>query len=151
MEHRISSPYHPQTNGLDERTNQTLMRTLKKLTTTEEDWDQYIDAALYAYRISVQGSSRFSPFFLIYNRHPRKAIDFEIETAADSTPATKNMSDDMIEKTMEKLLYVREKYHKKAHNNIQMAQERQKFYFDAKHDTHHVSYCEVIVSYNCAN
>ena len=65
VEHRISSPYHPQTNGLDERTNQTLIRTLKKLTTTEEDWDQYIDAALYAYRISVQGSSRFSPFFLI--------------------------------------------------------------------------------------
>ena len=28
VEHRISSAYHPQTNGLDERTNQTLVRPL---------------------------------------------------------------------------------------------------------------------------
>jgi hypothetical protein len=30
VEHRISSAYHPQTNGLDERTNQTLVHTLIK-------------------------------------------------------------------------------------------------------------------------
>lgn len=84
MEHRISSAYHPQTNGLDERTNQTLVRTLKKLTSAEEDWDQHIEAALYAYHISVHDSSRFSPFFLMYNRHPRKAIDFELATASSS-------------------------------------------------------------------
>ena len=104
MEHRISSPYHPQTNGLDERINQTLVRMLKKLVTTEEDWDQYIDTALYAYRISIQDSSRFSPFFLIYNRHPRKIIDFELSTADDLTPAKSiKISDEILEKNMDKL------------------------------------------------
>ena len=33
---------------------------------------------------------------------------------------------------------VREKYRLKAHDNISSAQERQKKYFDARHDSHHV-------------
>ena len=134
VEHRISSPYHPQT---DERTYQTLVQSLRKLISMEKDWDQYIDAALYAYRISVQNSTRFSPFMLLYNRHPRKALDFELSTAENSEPLDKK--DEFIDETaMEKLLYIRRKYHEKAHSNIHEAQERQKFYFDAKNDTHHV-------------
>eukprot|EP00731_Ephydatia_muelleri_P035961 Em0185g1a len=57
IEHRISSPYHPQTNGLDERTNQTLTRALIKFSEAKENWDLNIDAALYAYRIAKQDSS----------------------------------------------------------------------------------------------
>ena len=68
VDHRINSPYHPQTNGLDERMNQTLVHALNKLTTEEGQWDQFIDAALYAYRISIQDSSQLSPFVLLYGR-----------------------------------------------------------------------------------
>ena len=46
IEHRISSPYHPQTNGLDECTNQTLTRALTKFSEAKENWDENIDAAL---------------------------------------------------------------------------------------------------------
>ena len=35
---------------------------------------------MYVYRIGVQESTHFSPF-LFYNRHPRKAIDHELQTA----------------------------------------------------------------------
>lgn len=48
------------------------------------DWNECIDAALYAYRIGIQDSSKFSPFFLMYNRQPRKAIDHEILIAIDN-------------------------------------------------------------------
>ena len=38
-----TSPYHPQTNGLDERIKQTLSRMLVKLANEKrEDWDLYI-------------------------------------------------------------------------------------------------------------
>ena len=51
VEHRISAPYHPQTNGLDERFNQTLVNCLTKLVGEHQDkWDEYIDVALFAYR-----------------------------------------------------------------------------------------------------
>ena len=139
VEHRVSSPYHPQTNGLDER---TLVHTLTKLTTSHDEWDQCIDAALYAYCIGIQDSSRFSPFFLLYNRHPRKAIDYELKTAMDSEgTATEHSSShtDTFEETMQKLLDVREQYHQRAHCNIRVAQKRQKMYYDAKHDSNHVS------------
>ena len=80
VKHCVSSAYHPQTNGLDERFNQTLMNTLKKVVdTSNEDWDEHLPAALYAYLISKRAYSKFTPFFLMYNRNPRKAVNFKME------------------------------------------------------------------------
>lgn len=67
--HCVSSAYHPQTNGLVERFNQTLICALQKVTNEEcNDWDEKIDAILFAYRTSPQGSTRYSPFQLMFNR-----------------------------------------------------------------------------------
>ena len=50
-EHRISTAYHPQTNGLVERYNQTLQRSLIKLCNDKQnDWDDLLDPVLFAYR-----------------------------------------------------------------------------------------------------
>ena len=50
-EHRISTAYHPQTNGLVERYNQTLQRSLIKLCNDmQNDWDDLLDPVLFAYR-----------------------------------------------------------------------------------------------------
>ena len=49
--HRISTAYHPQTNGLVERYNQTLQRSLIKLCNDKHnDWDDLLDPVLFAYR-----------------------------------------------------------------------------------------------------
>ncbi len=41
-DHRISTAYHPQTNGLVERFNQTLQRSLVKMVNNnQDDWDEY--------------------------------------------------------------------------------------------------------------
>ena len=51
VDHRMSAAYHPQTNGLDERFNQTLVNAFTKMTAGKpEEWDQYIDPVLFAYR-----------------------------------------------------------------------------------------------------
>ena len=123
VEHRISSPYHPQTNGLDERMNQTLIHALMKLSKSNKEWDHYIDAALYAYRIGIQDSSRFSPFFLLYNRHPQKAIDYELKTANLITdknisfqPSVSCSGDlEPMEVTMQELTDLRKQYHQRAY------------------------------------
>lgn len=140
VEHRISSPYHPQTNGLDERTNQTLVKSLVKLSSSTEDWDIHIEAALYAYRISRHDSSRYSPFFLLYNRYPRKAIDYELATTKSETQSPDDVpSPEEREDIIQKLLELRGHYHERARTNIKKAQEKQKEHYDAKHDCHHVS------------
>ena len=66
-----TSGYHTQTNGLCERFNNTLIQMLAK--TGErfgQDWDKHLSYVLYAYRITVQESTKESPFFLVYGRDP---------------------------------------------------------------------------------
>ena len=64
---RLTSAYHPQTNGLDECLNQTLQRQLLKFIDTDQtNWDLYIDAILFSYQVSRQDSTKESPFTLMY-------------------------------------------------------------------------------------
>ena len=52
-EHRVTSAYHPQSNGLSERFNQTLQITLMKLVNDgQNDWDEHLPAVLFSYRNS---------------------------------------------------------------------------------------------------
>ena len=50
IQKRISTAYHPQTNGLDERWNQTLQTALRKVIdpTTQDDWDTHLDPIMAA-------------------------------------------------------------------------------------------------------
>ena len=142
----VSSAYHPQTNGLDERLNQTLITTLKKVVdASSSDWDDHLSAALYAYRISRQASSKFSPFFLMFNRQPRKAITLAIreernEELLENSDESEEEDAEDAEAVMQKLLTIREKCHLKAKENIDAAQQKQKRQYDKKHNALKVRY-----------
>ena len=117
VKHCVSSAYHPQINGLDERFNQTLMNTLKKVVdASNETWDEHLPAALYAYRISKQASSKFTPFFLMYNRNPRKAVNFEMEREEEDEEGDVMIEeeDGDTEEILARMLEIRERYHSKA-------------------------------------
>ena len=118
------------------------MNTLKKVVDASEDeWDKHIPAALYAYRVSKQASSKFTPFFLLYNRNPRKAISFKMDEkdreVEDETAHPEITSDlekeDGIDGILSELLRIRNNCHEKAKKNISTAQQRQKKQYDSKH------------------
>jgi len=72
VQNLVSSPYHPQCNGLVERFNGTLKAMLRKLCGERpKDWDRYLESVLFAYREVKQESLGFSPFELLYGRTVR--------------------------------------------------------------------------------
>ena len=79
IEHRVSSAYHPQTNGPDERMNQTVTKAIVKyLNPEQDDWDEHIDAILFSYRTSIHASTKFTPFYLIYGREAVLPVELQM-------------------------------------------------------------------------
>jgi len=79
IRHRLSTAYHPQTNGLVERFNKTLCELLAKYSSEwKEDWDVFLPSALFAYRTMRQNTTRYEPFYLTYGRDATLPIDLEI-------------------------------------------------------------------------
>jgi len=70
IKHRTTTPYHPQTNGLTERFNRTLINILGKLTQQHKGhpWDELLSSALLAYRTTPHSTTGYTPFFLMYGR-----------------------------------------------------------------------------------
>ncbi|KAL0151935.1 hypothetical protein M9458_052742, partial [Cirrhinus mrigala] len=88
-----TTPYHPQTDGLVERFNQTLKNMLKKFVSDSgKDWDKWLPYLLFAYREVPQASTGFSSFELLYAHQVRGRLDVLKESwEATDSPKTKNI------------------------------------------------------------
>lgn len=55
IQHRLTTAYHPQANGLDERWNQTFKNTIVKfIDGKSEEWDKFLPEICYSYNTAVQ-------------------------------------------------------------------------------------------------
>jgi len=71
IKHKLSTAYHPQTDGQTERTNQTIEQYLRCYLNYEQDnWVTLLPMAQFAFNnnASVTG---ISPFYANYGKHPR--------------------------------------------------------------------------------
>ena len=121
-----TSPYHPQTDGVVERFNQTLKSMLRKYATEAgRDWDRLIPYVLFAYREVPQSSTGFSPFELLYGRPVRGPLDVLRESWEAHQRST--------ESVVSYVLHMREKMEKMmdvVQVNMKKAQQQQKCWYD---------------------
>ena len=69
VDHVTTSFYHLQSNSKVERFRRTMNDVLaKKLGINEQSWDIYINQMLVAIRFHVSETTKFSPYYLLFNR-----------------------------------------------------------------------------------
>src|SRR6266498_3130899 len=76
VRHSLSSPYHPQSNGLVERFNKTLYEGIAKVAEELGSWDQYIQPILFAYRTKELRILKQSLYKLVYGKEPTLVMDY---------------------------------------------------------------------------
>ena len=119
-----TSGYHPQTDGLVEKFNSTLINMISKSSDSGgPEWDQQLPLLLFAYRSTIQESTRKSPFFLLYGRDPRLPTGSVLDEVEPAYLV------DMEDYRTEFLVSLA-KAKKIALENIRQAQAKQKEFYD---------------------
>jgi transposase InsO family protein len=78
IEHRVSTAYHPQTNGQAETSNRQLKSTLNKtIEKGGKDWSKKLDGALWAYRTTFKTSIGMTPYQFVYGKTCHLPVELE--------------------------------------------------------------------------
>lgn len=145
VKHKVTSLYHPQSNGFVERMNKTLKKILIKscIDKSKGDWAQSLPGALYSIRISKQTSTKVTPFEALFHRKVEMPLlladDYDLDQDADVdesvfVPRTSEIDEGLFDEAtsyfrrMEEIRRVLIKV--VIHPNIKSAQKKQKMYYD---------------------
>ncbi|XP_072558104.1 uncharacterized protein [Paramormyrops kingsleyae] len=125
IKNAVSSVYHPQPNGQDELTNQDIKRTLRKyMNGSRNDWDLHLPGVMYDVNTTTQSSTRHSPYFLLFNRHPR------LPEVTNPCPKAENLEDSNPEDDTDSKVNEMKPLSEMVLSNIERVQSRQENTFE---------------------
>ena len=101
IKRKLSTAFHPQTDGQTERQNQTLEQYLRSYVNhQQDDWADWLPMAEFAYNNSVHASTGYSPFQANTGRNANARFDFaeyerEVPAAREHIQRMERLWEDM--------------------------------------------------------
>ena len=136
-----TTPYHPQSDGLVERFNRTLLAMLSTAVADHPwDWEDQLRSLCYAYNSSVHASTGYTPFFLMFGRQARLPVDLAFQLP-NNQPVLHN---DYVVKLQQTL----QDSYKVVRDNLNGNLNRQKEIYDKKSHGHPYQKGELIWLFN---
>ena len=130
VEKTRTTAFHPQSDGLVERLNRTLENMLSLYVEENQlDWDVYLSLMMMAYRSTPQGSSLYSPNFLMFGRE----IELPIDLLIGRPPIDESDYGDENDYAAE-LRFKLESAYEYARYNLKKSADRQKKNYDHRSD-----------------
>jgi hypothetical protein len=124
---RMSTAYHPQTDGQTERMNRVLEDMLRNyVDPTHNDWDEHLAGAEFAVNNAYHAGIASTPFFLNNGEHPPTPLSLSIQNG--NSPAAKQFADGVLHDV------------RAAREKLQQAQQRQARFANKKR--RHVAYLQ---------
>ena len=118
VEHKVTAPYHPQTNGMCERLNQTVVSVLRKhAEENQSGWKAWLAYTEWNLNTKICSNRKFVPYKLMFGRHPP---DF----AFDCNKSLERPEE--MEIRQKEIKHLIENIHKTLDTNQDVSQEKQK-------------------------
>lgn len=132
IDHRKTTPYHPQSNGQTERVNQTLVSILRKtLQDSKRDYNTKLTAALWAYKTTFKVTTQATPFTLVYGIEATLPIEFEVKSLR--VAVNSRLTDSRSLRSRLAFLEELDERRRMSAQHIEAIQRRRKITFDKKH------------------
>ena len=95
---RLSTAFHPQTDGQTERQNQTVEHYFRVFCNqTQDDWASKAPRAQFAYNVSLHSTIGKSPWEAAYHSFPRLPSTIEDDSTREGAPAAKEAAEQVVQ------------------------------------------------------
>ena len=85
---------------------------MKVINQDQNNWEDKLDSVLFCYRSSKNGSTKYSPFYLMYGREPKLPIEMRMEgNAPNGNQGQHDSKEISLDEKVQQLLKMKKSVH----------------------------------------